>query len=220
MSGKESNDFVSLSNSQLNFEKEILLVHEKILPLFTDTIKDNSIPTDHPQNIPLIYLEFGVYEGRTIRIASKINLNPKSHFIGFDSFEGLPEDWQPSHKKGDLSTNGNIPKILDSRITFVKGLFHETLDAQINEILNLVNTNPHHQLLINMDADLFSSTLYILSKLDKVIKKDVLIRFDEFGYLDDNSEFLAFQSFVKAYHKNFEVIMSDKWYRHVIIRIL
>lgn len=71
-----------------------------------------------------------------------------------------------------------------------------------------------------MDSDLFSSTLYVLSKLKKIIKKNVIIRFDDFGYLDDKSEFLAFRDFVRDFNKNFEIVLGDKWYSHITIRII
>ena len=50
-------------------------------------------------------LEFGVHKGKTINVMSKVF--PNDTLYGFDSFEGLPEDWNIStnpkknkHKKG------------------------------------------------------------------------------------------------------------------------
>ncbi len=39
----------------------------------------------------VLYLEFGVFEGYSMRYWSMLLLNPESHLHGFDSFEGLPE---------------------------------------------------------------------------------------------------------------------------------
>lgn len=140
--------------------------------------------------------------------------------MGLISFEGLPEDWQSDTKKGTFSTNGTIPTIDDSRVRFVKGLFIDTLPFQVDAIHKIIQDNPNYQIFINMDADLFSSTLYVLSKLERIITKNVMIRFDEFGVLSENSEFLAFKSFIQAFNKSFEIVMADDWYRNVIVRIL
>jgi len=47
-----------------------------------------------------LYLEFGVFEGRSIRWWSEHLRQSGAQFIGFDSFEGLPADWQPGFPAG------------------------------------------------------------------------------------------------------------------------
>ena len=44
-----------------------------------------------------LFLEFGVYNGSSINILSK--LRPNKIFHGFDTFTGLPEDWDLGDKK-------------------------------------------------------------------------------------------------------------------------
>ena len=39
------------------------------------------------------YLEFGVFRGKSINLFAKILKKSKSKIYGFDSFEGLNEDW-------------------------------------------------------------------------------------------------------------------------------
>src|SRR5258707_9706507 len=72
----------------------------------------------HVQNVigaaPIDYLEFGVHRGESIREWSQLNIHPKSSFIGFDSFEGLPEAWD-NLGVGAFSTGGAVPCIDDSR---------------------------------------------------------------------------------------------------------
>ena len=41
----------------------------------------------------VLYLEFGVFEGQSMRYWSNALKNPKARLHGFDSFEGLPEDF-------------------------------------------------------------------------------------------------------------------------------
>lgn len=44
-------------------------------------------------NEPLLYLEFGVYNGGSMRAVPSRFSHPQARFVGFDSFEGLPEPW-------------------------------------------------------------------------------------------------------------------------------
>jgi hypothetical protein len=81
----------------------------------------------------VLYLEFGVYRGRSMRIWSRLLCNPRSKLHGFDSFEGLPESWVPGVEKGYFAMDGAVPLIEDSRVSFFKGWFSKTLpkyDAQ------------------------------------------------------------------------------------------
>ena len=62
---------------------------------------------------PIDYLEFGLWQGASIREWASLNTSPSSRFLGFDSFHGLPEDWL-DHPKGTFSTNGQPPRVDDS----------------------------------------------------------------------------------------------------------
>jgi hypothetical protein len=55
------------------------------------------------QDEPVLYLEFGVFKGRTTRYWSAKLRNPDARLHGFDSFEGLPEEWQTT-PRGRSST--------------------------------------------------------------------------------------------------------------------
>src|SRR5690349_11413463 len=59
------------------------------------------------------FLEFGVCMGNSIKFWSQLNRDPQSRFIGFDSFEGLPENWTKNYPKGSLSAGGILPEIDD-----------------------------------------------------------------------------------------------------------
>src|SRR6266404_8560847 len=70
------------------------------------------------------YLEFGVRYGDSLFKWSTINIRPDSRFFGFDSFEGIPENWASvtgEAPKGSFSVGGVVPQTNDSRIRFVKG---------------------------------------------------------------------------------------------------
>jgi O-methyltransferase len=138
------------------------------------------------ESVPILYIEFGVYKGESLRWWLKANKDASSHFYGFDTFEGLPEDWG-NIKKGTFSIGGNFPKIDDNRVHFVKGLFQDTLDEFLKQ------TQFSKRVIWNLDADLYSSTHYVLSRILPYLKKSDLIIFDEFfSFAHAATEYKAF----------------------------
>jgi O-methyltransferase len=140
----------------------------------------------------LLYLEFGVASGSSFIWWMKKNTHPKSFFRGFDTFEGLPEDWG-GYKKGDMAFNEM--ELKDDRAEFIRGIFQESLLPFIESNKNLLTGNPK---VIHLDADLFSSTLFVLSQLYPYLKKGDIIFFDEFNVA--NHEFLAFKIFTESFY--------------------
>lgn len=71
---------------------------------------------------PVDYLEFGVAEGGSMRVALS-NLGPDSRCFGFDSFEGLPEDWYGTFSKGAFSlAGGGSTRLERSKFEVYSGL--------------------------------------------------------------------------------------------------
>ena len=123
----------------------------------------------------LTVLEFGVYKGQSINvIARKL---PKSRIYGFDSFEGLEEDWSGYLMiKGAFSTDGSVPKCR-SNVELVKGWYTDTLP----KFLEKSTASQVH--LLHMDSDTFTPTIYVLKSLLVMLKKGSIVIFDEyFGY--------------------------------------
>jgi hypothetical protein len=142
---------------------------KKILSLKT-TPWDNTYfktVTSNVQNEGL-WLEFGVCSGRTINLISECTNNT---VYGFDSFYGLPEDWGNHQKKGTYSTYGNLPNV-NSNIELVVGLFEDTLDSFLEIHKDTVA-------YLHLDADLYSSTKFVLDKLCDRIVEGTVISFDE-----------------------------------------
>src|SRR5579871_3098569 len=52
---------------------------------------DAVIDQERLDESPLLYLEFGVYQGRSMSWWLERIRNPESRFVGFDTFTGLPE---------------------------------------------------------------------------------------------------------------------------------
>jgi hypothetical protein len=65
-----------------------------------------------------LYMEFGVASGSSFFWWMKKNTHPGSVFRGFDTFEGLPEDWG-GYKKGAMAFDP--AQVSDDRAEFIKG---------------------------------------------------------------------------------------------------
>jgi len=122
------------------------------------------------------YLEFGVWEGLTLRWwASRLG-TPGARFVGFDSFEGLPEQWRPDYPARTFDVHGAPPAIDDPRVSFEVGLFGDTLPRfEIPE---------HDRLLVNVDCTLYASAVTVLEYVETVARPGDLIYFDELPEYD------------------------------------
>ena len=162
---------------------------------------------------PIDYLEFGVAQGRTLRLWTEINRHPHSRFFGFDSFHGLPEDWDwavGGLPKGTFSTGGEPPDIDDRRVQYVRGLFQRSLPAF------LAGYRPRSPLVVHLDCDLYSSTLYALTRLDALLP-GALVIFDEFDNL--LHEFAAFQDYARSYRRGYQVLARVGFFKKAAVRI-
>ncbi len=143
----------------------------------------------------VLYLEFGVWQGASLRTWSNLLRNPLSSLHGFDSFEGLPEAWD-RFPKGTFDVKGVLPQFDDPRIILHQGWFHETLPEFV--------LPAHERLLLNLDADLYSSTKYVLETLREVICPGTIILFDEFH--DRQHEVKAFSEFMETHRMKFRFL--------------
>jgi len=143
-------------------------------------------------------LEFGGFQGTSINHLS--NGLKNMNFHGFDSFEGLQEDWTGwSLRKGAFNLNGEMPKV-NQNVTLHKGWFD-------NSLPNFIKENRLEDLvLIHIDSDTYEACVTILENLKPFIKSNTFILFDEyFGYRGWKlGEFKAFQEFVEKHNVNYE----------------
>lgn len=156
------------------------------------------------------YLEFGVSAGSSFRWWVANTINPNSRYYGFDTFEGLPEDWG-TYNKGDMIAN--IPTLDDKRAAFVKGLFQDSLPG----FLLADHINAAKRKIIHLDADLFSSTLFALTSLAPYLKKGDILLFDEFNV--PNHEFFAFKIFCDSYYVKTRLVGAVNNYYQVAMVI-
>jgi len=162
-------------------------------------------------DIGICYLEFGVAKGGSIKWWLQHCPNPASEFYGFDTFEGLPEAWGV-FDKGDMSSS--IPVVNDDRAAFVKGIFQDTLN---DFLVQHTSTFPNKRLVIHMDADLFSATLFALSQLYPYLKKGDIIMFDEFSVYDH--EFMAYRLFTDCFYMKLRPISAQNNFYHAAFEV-
>jgi O-methyltransferase len=158
------------------------------------------------------YLEFGVFEGASIREWSLLNQNPASCFYGFDSFEGLPEDWHAGKRKGAFSTAGKVPEIGDPRVRFVVGWFQSSLRGFMDSY------HPQRQLVLHVDCDIYSSTLYCLTTLDSLIVSGTVIVLDDF--FDALHVYRALTDYCSAYLRQYKILARTRELGQVVIEML
>ena len=150
----------------------------------------------------VLYLEFGVWTGASLRWWSEHLVAADARFVGFDSFEGLPQDWQADKMKGHFDVGGALPKVDDPRVGFVKGWFDQTLPPF------LMGFTPQEQLWIHIDADLYGSALCVLTYLNRHIRPGTVVVFDEVE--DLMHEFKALCDFQDMSGKTLELFAATQ----------
>lgn len=121
----------------------------------------------------LLHLEFGVFNGSSIRHMALYA--PERRFFGFDSFEGLPEPWDTGREvkpKGHLTMNGQRPPNLPLNVTLLSGWFEDTLPAFLAASIAQVG-------FVHIDSDVYSSARYVLTALSEHLAPGAIIVFDE-----------------------------------------
>jgi len=193
-----------------------------------------------PEVIPFIkndglWMEFGVFRGRSIQRISSLTTNI---IWGFDSFDGLHEDWDNDNPKGVYGSGGEIPEgaiIGDNHdmfnssktkntepwnknIRFIKGYFSDTLPT-------FLNNHTENAAFIHIDSDLYSSCVDVLNNLKSRIVDGTIICFDEildYPTYRDN-EIKAFAEFLIDTGFRFESLIyhgANATYTQACIRMI
>jgi len=116
-----------------------------------------------------LYLEFGVHKGKSINFLS--NLIKDKIIYGFDSFEGLKEDWKGTQAtKGTFNLNGKIPS-LNKNVSPIKGWIQDTLPIFLKRSDNIN--------FIHIDVDTYDTSNFILKNIKPFLNNGAVILFDE-----------------------------------------
>jgi hypothetical protein len=180
--------------------ERFLSTKEQIFQAAADNMRDRQVA----------YLEFGVFQGETLKLWSHLLRNPNALLHGFDSFEGLPSTWHPMLGRGTFSTGGALPQIDDSRVTLFKGWFHETLSRY--------TLPPHEQMFVNIDCDLYSSTKTVLNFLKPHISPGTYLYFDEFHHREH--ELKAFEELLNEDRLKFRLLAANRQFSHTLFQCI
>ncbi|MBM17716.1 MAG: hypothetical protein CL947_01450 [Epsilonproteobacteria bacterium] len=163
------------------------------------------------------YLEMGVFAGRTINhIASKV---PNVTIHGFDSFEGLPENWTRDDTtmfcKGFFAMN-NFPSVA-LNVKLYKGWFIDSLPIFKKDILQ-----EQPIAFLHIDCDLYSSTKTVFDILGNNIVNGTVIVFDELyrypGF--EHHEIKALYEFLKYKKYQVKYLAYNIYHEQVAVQIV
>ena len=160
------------------------------------------------------YVEFGVYKGDTlvqsvkqykqykswlndqkrsnekwrVDIALKSDLNNEIYFHGLDTFEGMPDNNEKNfiYNKGSfLSSYEETQKkmlSLKEKIFLYEGVFK-------NQKKHLVNNLKNRKVsIVNIDCDIYSSTIDSLEIINEYMQIGSIILFDDYNGFNANNE--------------------------------
>lgn len=152
-----------------------------------------------------LVLEFGVAEGHSAAEMGHF-FGSERTIHGFDSFEGLPEDWRPEFPQGIFACE--VPRLPDN-IVLHKGLFNETLPGFLDAL--------HYTdkiAFLHLDADLYSSTAYVLEQLEDRLVPGSFVVFDELYYQYNNYLEHEYKAFVEHHDRtgfHYEFLGRRRW---------
>ena len=146
------------------------------------------------------YLEFGVWVGTTINFFSKY----VNTIYGFDSFEGLREDWVgiSGAPKGHFNLNKKLPK-LNKNVIPVVGWVQDTLVTFLEKHKPEIN-------FVHLDMDTYKTTKFVLTKIKPYLVKNCIIAFDEL---------YNYSGWEVGEYKALKETFNDNEYRYVCFNI-
>jgi len=158
------------------------------------------------------FYEFGVWRGLAFRYLMK----SFEKGYGFDTFTGLPENWNVGNgieRAGTYSSDGKIPNIKGGE--FIAGKFEDTLPIFYSEPRPVAS-------IINFDADLYSSTLCALNYSKSVMDEHTILIFDELIINEtwEQDEYKALNEFASKNNYTYEVLAMSFFTKQVAVKLI
>jgi predicted O-methyltransferase YrrM len=133
-----------------------------------------SIGAERTKDIPGLAVEFGVFQGITLRHLAK-EIGPDRRIVGFDTFEGLPDNWGNLLKKGTFATR--MPSFDDlGNVSLEVGRIEETLPK-------FLLRNAQRISFVHIDCPYYDINIFILERVLPFMPPGSVVVFDEYyGY--------------------------------------
>lgn len=141
--------------------------------------------------------EFGVFHGESINyFARKLPA-----IYGFDSFEGLKEDWKGcSLPKGTFNLHGKMPRVAKN-VYLIKGWFNDTVPGFLAK-------HPEPFAFVHIDSDTYEAANSVLTMIGPHFVAGTVLVFDQFfsfrGW--ELGEFKAWNDYVTRTGTEFEYL--------------
>ena len=161
-------------------------------------------------NVDGLFMEFGVWQGRSINYIASCTDNIVN---GFDSFEGIPDAWE-GMPSGSYSTFNRLPEV-NPNVRLHKGWFSDSLPV-------FVQAHPESIAFINIDCDTYVSTKTIFDILGDSIVSGTVIVFDEYFCFPNwqKHEYKAFSEYLSSSGHKYEYLFFNLRTRQAGVIIL
>lgn len=123
--------------------------------------------------------EWGVWRGHGVNQFSRVLKGEPVTIWGFDSFEGLEEDWTGQGRgaqKGRYTLDGVLPDVRNN-VKLVKGWVQDTVPSWLDD-------HPDQPILFgHLDLDTYTPTRFVLDAIKPRLIEGSVLQFDElYGY--------------------------------------
>ena len=119
-----------------------------------------------------LFLEFGVYSGASTNHFARLAFPHGKMIYGFDSFQGLEEDWIRNHPAGRFNRGGLAPHV-EKNVELVIGSVQDTLNQFLEQ------RGDQKIAFIHMDLDTYSPSCFVLKACKPFLQTGTIILFDE-----------------------------------------
>jgi O-methyltransferase len=174
------------------------------------------------------YLEFGVSRGTSLACAYNALEQAgerRARLIGFDSFEGLPEEaaaqgWRPGDYRSTLSATRRylLRRGVDlDRVRLVEGWFDDTLTDETRRAHGIGKAG-----LVMVDCDIHSASRQALEFAAPHVRDRAVVMLDDWGWREEAGEIGQREAFAEflADHPDIAAEPLPSYFRHARVFLL